>query len=101
MTEQREKLLEIHNLKQYFNKGTASEVRAVDDISFDIYKGDTLGLVGESGCGKSTTGRTIIRLYDATGGEVIYNGKDVHARKNRKEMLEFRRKMQMIFQDPY
>ncbi|HHH8027975.1 TPA: ABC transporter ATP-binding protein [Listeria monocytogenes] len=101
MTEQREKLLEIHNLKQYFNKGTASEVRAVDDISFDIYKGETLGLVGESGCGKSTTGRTIIRLYDATGGEVIYNGKDVHARKSRKEMLEFRRKMQMIFQDPY
>ncbi|EPE9533913.1 ATP-binding cassette domain-containing protein, partial [Listeria monocytogenes] len=101
MTEQREKLLEIHNLKQYFNKGTASEVRAVDDISFDIYKGETLGLVGESGCGKSTTGRTIIRLYDATGGEVIYNGKNVHARKSRKEMLEFRRKMQMIFQDPY
>lgn len=58
-----------------------NEVRAVDDISFDIYKGETLGLVGESGCGKSTTGRTIIRLYDATGGEVLYNGKNVHAKK--------------------
>ena len=66
-----EKLLEIKNLKQYFNVGKKNEVRAVDDISFDIYKGETLDLVGESGCGKSTTGRTIIRLYDATGGEVI------------------------------
>ncbi|MBC1397757.1 ABC transporter ATP-binding protein [Listeria fleischmannii] len=98
---EQEKLLEIHNLKQYFNQGKANEVRAVDDISFDIYKGETLGLVGESGCGKSTTGRTIIRLYDATGGEVLYNGKNVHAKKSRKEMHEFRRKMQMIFQDPY
>lgn len=78
---EKEKLLEIHNLKQYFNKGKANEVRAVDDISFDIYKGETLGLVGESGCGKSTTGRTIIRLYDATGGEVLYKGKNVHAKK--------------------
>ena len=66
-----EKLLEIKNLKQYFNVGKNNEVRAVDDITFDIYKGETLGLVGESGCGKSTTGRTIIRLYDATDGEVI------------------------------
>ncbi|MHC5250845.1 ABC transporter ATP-binding protein [Listeria kieliensis] len=98
---EKEKLLEIHNLKQYFNQGKANEVRAVDDISFDIYKGETLGLVGESGCGKSTTGRTIIRLYDATGGEVLYKGKNVHAKKSRKEMHEFRRKMQMIFQDPY
>ena len=57
-----EKLLEIKNLKQYFNVGKKNEVRAVDDITFDIYKGETLGLVGESGCGKSTTGRTIIRL---------------------------------------
>ena len=64
-----EKLLEIKNLKQYFNKGTSNEVRAIDDISFDIYKGETLGLVGESGCGKSTTGRTIIRLYNATDGK--------------------------------
>ncbi|MBC2363995.1 ABC transporter ATP-binding protein [Listeria booriae] len=96
-----DKLLEIKNLKQYFNKGKASEVRAIDGISFDIYRGETLGLVGESGCGKSTTGRTIIRLYDATDGQVLYDGKDVHGRKSRSEMHEFRRKMQMIFQDPY
>lgn len=101
MSETREKLVEIQNLKQYFNQGTANEVRAVDDISFDIYKGETLGLVGESGCGKSTTGRTIIRLYEATGGKVLYNGENVHAHKSRKEMHSFRRKMQMIFQDPY
>jgi oligopeptide transport system ATP-binding protein len=96
-----EKLLEIKNLKQYFNVGKKNEVRAVDDITFDIYKGETLGLVGESGCGKSTTGRTIIRLYDATGGEVIYDGIDVHTKKSKKELKAFNRKMQMIFQDPY
>ncbi|SER63097.1 ABC transporter ATP-binding protein [Psychrobacillus sp. OK032] len=96
-----EKLLEIKNLKQYFNQGKPNEVRAVDDISFDIYKGETLGLVGESGCGKSTTGRTIIRLYDATDGQVIYDGVDVHDKKSKKDLKEFNRKMQMIFQDPY
>lgn len=96
-----EKLLEIKNLKQYFNVGKKNEVRAVDDISFDIYKGETLGLVGESGCGKSTTGRTIIRLYDATDGQVLYDGIDVHAKKSKKELKAFNRKMQMIFQDPY
>ena len=96
-----EKLLEIRNLKQYFNQGKPNEVRAVDDISFDIYKGETLGLVGESGCGKSTTGRTIIRLYDATDGQVIYDGIDVHDKKSKKDLKTFNRKMQMIFQDPY
>ncbi|XJZ28187.1 ABC transporter ATP-binding protein [Bacillota bacterium Lsc_1132] len=98
---QAEKLLEIKNLKQYFNVGKPNEVRAVDGISFDIYKGETLGLVGESGCGKSTTGRTIIRLYNATDGEVLYNGVNVHAKKNHAQLKEFNRKMQMIFQDPY
>ncbi|GIN39143.1 MULTISPECIES: ABC transporter ATP-binding protein [Heyndrickxia] len=96
-----EKLLEIKNLKQYFNKGTSNEVRAIDDISFDIYKGETLGLVGESGCGKSTTGRTIIRLYNATDGKVLFNGENVHAKKSKKELKKFHQKMQMIFQDPY
>ncbi len=96
-----EKLLEIKNLKQYFNQGKANEVRAVDDISFDIYKGETLGLVGESGCGKSTTGRSIIRLYDATDGEVIFDGINVHGKKTKSDLKIFNRKMQMIFQDPY
>ncbi|MFZ0576102.1 MAG: ATP-binding cassette domain-containing protein, partial [Psychrobacillus psychrotolerans] len=85
----------------YFNQGKPNEVRAVDDISFDIYKGETLGLVGESGCGKSTTGRTIIRLYEATDGQVIYDGINVHDKKSKKDLKSFNRKMQMIFQDPY
>src|SRR5574342_58172 len=96
-----EKLLEIKNLKQYFNEGKTNEVKAVDNVSFDIYKGEVMGLVGESGCGKSTTGRTIIRLYDATGGEVLYDGVNVHGKKSRKQLKEFNRKMQMIFQAPY
>jgi oligopeptide transport system ATP-binding protein len=97
----REVLLEVKNLKQYFNVGKPNMVKAVDDVSFQIYKGETLGLVGESGCGKSTTGRTIIRLYDATDGQVLFRGKDVHGKKSKSELREFNRKMQMIFQDPY
>ncbi|WP_042356476.1 ABC transporter ATP-binding protein [Bacillus rubiinfantis] len=96
-----EKLLEIKNLKQYFNIGRPNQVKAVDDVTFDIYKGETLGLVGESGCGKSTTGRTIIRLYNATGGQVLFNGDNVHGKKSKAELKKFNRKMQMIFQDPY
>ncbi|MET3696797.1 oligopeptide transport system ATP-binding protein [Bacillus oleivorans] len=96
-----ETLLEIKNLKKYFNTGSPHEVRAVDDVSFSIYRGETLGLVGESGCGKSTTGRTIIRLYEATDGEIVYNGENVRTIKSRKKLSEFHRKMQMIFQDPY
>ncbi len=96
-----EKLLEIKNLKQHFNPGKSNMVKAVDGITFDIYKGETLGLVGESGCGKSTTGRSIIRLYDATDGQVLFNGEDVHGKKSKKELKNFNRKMQMIFQDPY
>ncbi|MED4227364.1 ABC transporter ATP-binding protein [Neobacillus cucumis] len=98
---ERKKLLEIKNLKQYFNEGKPNEVRAVDNVSFDIFQGEVMGLVGESGCGKSTTGRTIIRLYDATGGEVLYDGKNVHGKKSKTELKSFNRKMQMIFQDPY
>ncbi|GGB37970.1 peptide ABC transporter ATP-binding protein [Lentibacillus populi] len=96
-----EKLIEVKNLKQYFNVGKPKEVRAVDGISFDIYKGETLGLVGESGCGKSTTGRSMIRLYNATDGEVLYRGENVHGKKSGSQLKSFNRKMQMIFQDPY
>src|SRR5690625_2077761 len=94
-----EKLLEVKGLKKHFPVGRKDVVTAVDGISFDINKGETFGLVGESGCGKSTTGRTIIRLYDATNGEVKFNGEDVHGKKSKKELLKFNRKMQMIFQD--
>ncbi|WP_301108047.1 ABC transporter ATP-binding protein [Sporosarcina sp.] len=96
-----DQLIEVKNLKQYFNAGKATEVRAIDDISFSIKRGETFGLVGESGCGKSTTGRTMIRLYDATAGQVLYDGVDVHAPKSKKETHDLNRKMQMIFQDPY
>lgn len=97
----KQKLVEVKNLKQYFKVGKGRVVKAVDDVTFDIYKGETLGLVGESGCGKSTTGRTIIGLYEATDGEVLFNGLSVHRKKSAKEAKELKRKMQMIFQDPY
>ena len=91
-----EKILEVKNLQQHFGS-----IRAVDGISFDVYKGETLGLVGESGCGKSTTGRSIIRLYDITGGEIIFKGQNIHGKKSKKELQQFNKEMQMIFQDPY
>ncbi|TSI06192.1 ABC transporter ATP-binding protein [Lysinibacillus sp. BW-2-10] len=94
------KLLEVKNLKQYFGPAN-NPIKAVDGISFEIYEGETLGLVGESGCGKSTTGRSIIRLYDITDGEILFKGKNILDTKSRKEMKEFNREMQMIFQDPY
>ncbi|WP_412860692.1 ABC transporter ATP-binding protein [Cytobacillus horneckiae] len=80
--------------------GKGQTLKAVDGVSFEIKKGETFGIVGESGCGKSTAGRTIIGLYDKTDGEVIYDGKNVH-KMNEKERFVFHRKMQMIFQDPY
>lgn len=101
MNNNKTKLLEVKHLKQYFNQGKKNEVRAIEDISFDIYKGETLGLVGESGCGKSTTGKAIIKLNDITSGEIIYDGIDIHKINKRKDMLKFNKKIQMIFQDPY
>lgn len=100
MSNKADKLVEVKNLKQYFNTGKTT-VKAIDDVTFDIYRGETFGLVGESGSGKSTTGRAIIRLYNATDGQVIFDGEDVHGKKNRKDLKKFNRRMQMIFQDPY
>ena len=94
-----EKLLEVRNLKKYFPSGT-QVVKAVDDVSFDVYEGETLGLVGESGCGKSTTGRMTIRLLDSTSGSILYRGRDVAQLKG-SELRDQRCKMQIIFQDPF
>jgi peptide/nickel transport system ATP-binding protein len=94
------KLLQVNNLKKHFHLGKNEILKAVDGVSFHINKGETFGIVGESGCGKSTAGRTIIGLYDQTDGEVIFNGKNIHT-LNSKERHTFHRQMQMIFQDPY
>ena len=98
--EKKDVLLTVKNLKQYFKLDRKNYVKAVDDVNFEIYKGETFGLVGESGSGKTTTGRTIIRLYKATSGEVIYDGKDIGGNLSRDEQKEVNKKIQMIFQDP-
>ncbi|CAK7033562.1 oligopeptide/dipeptide ABC transporter ATP-binding protein [Tissierella sp.] len=98
--ENKEVLIQVKNLKKYFKVGRNSMLKAVDDVSFNIYKGETLGLVGESGCGKTTCGKTVMGLYEATGGEVVYDGVDIHS-FNHREKKEFTKKAQIIFQDPY
>ncbi len=97
-----EKLVEVQHLQQYFPVSGSKlfekkVVKAVDDVSFYINRGETLGLVGESGCGKTTTGRTLLRLYEPTAGKIFYDGKDI----TKVKMLPYRRKMQIVFQDPY
>ena len=96
-----EPLVEVRNLKQYFpvktGFGKTVYLKAVDDISFTVDKGETLGLVGESGCGKTTAGRSLLRLYEPTGGEVLFDGEPVTARN----ITHMRKQMQMVFQDPY
>ena len=108
MTETRKKLLEVKNLKVYYPvKGKSSLtgpkkfVKAVDDVSFDVYEGETFGLVGESGCGKSTTGKTLVRLNKPTEGHVTFEGRDLALRANRREVMELTQRIQIIFQDPY
>ena len=96
---QTENILEVRNLKKYFKAGKGT-LKAVDDVSFFIKKGETLGVVGESGCGKTTCGRTCIGIYDRTDGEVLYKGKNVHALKG-KDRKDFTKEVQIIFQDPY
>lgn len=100
MTVSTKSLIEVKNLKKHFKVGKGAILKAVDGINFSIKEGETLGLVGESGCGKSTAGRTIVRLYDATEGEVVFDGMNVH-QLNRPQLKQYTRSAQMIFQDPY
>ncbi|MBQ7437260.1 MAG: ATP-binding cassette domain-containing protein [Oscillospiraceae bacterium] len=103
MSENRmDNLVEVSHLKEYFQISTgmfsSKPLKAVDDVSFNIRRGETLGLVGESGCGKTTVGRTLLHLYEPTGGEVRFEGKPIRTKAN---INEFRRKATMVFQDPY
>jgi len=100
VNENKEVLIHVKNLKKYFQVGKNATLKAVDDVSFDILKGETLGLVGESGCGKTTCGRTVMGLYEATAGEILFDGHDV-SKLNKKEKKDFARRAQIIFQDPY
>ncbi|ADZ83176.1 ABC transporter ATP-binding protein [Cellulosilyticum lentocellum] len=104
--DKRDNLIEVQNLKKYFTKTSGlwgknvQYIKALDDVSFYIKKGETLGLVGESGCGKSTTGRTLIKLYEPTDGKILFDGEDI-TKYSEKQMLPYRKRMQMVFQDPY
>lgn len=103
-----EVILEVENLKKYFpihgggilGRKVVNQVKAVDDVSFKVYKGESFGIVGESGCGKSTTGRALLRLLKPTSGKVSFQGKDL-ANITSKQMREYRKDIQIIFQDPF
>ncbi len=102
-TKNEQPILSVKNLKQYFHSGRGKNkltVKAIDDVSFDIYKGESFGLVGESGCGKTTTGRTIIRLYKPTSGEIIYKGENISGKLDKEQKRMVHQSMSMIFQDP-
>ena len=94
------KILEVKNLKKYFPTTQKQQLKAVDNVSFDIYEGETLGIVGESGCGKTTCGKTCLGMYPVTDGEVLFHGKNIHT-MSKKERFAFTKRVQMIFQDPY
>jgi len=96
-----ENLIEVKELKKYFKVGDKSYLHAIDGVSFSVKRGETLGLVGESGCGKSTVGTVMMRLQPPTSGQVLMDGKDIFKVKDRREDLELRKRMQIIFQDPY
>lgn len=96
---EKEKLLEVRHLKKYFLT-PVGQLHAVDDVSFDIARGETLGVVGESGCGKSTLGRAVLRLHEPTSGEVLFRGENILAYSN-KQMKDLKKEMQLIFQDPF
>ena len=98
---EKEVLLDVQHLKKYFEVGKNQTLKAVDDVTLQIYKGETLGLVGESGCGKSTFGRTVIHLYEPTSGTVTFDGMKVDKSMSKKQAHDLTGRMQMIFQDPY
>lgn len=98
--QKRDDLLVVEHLKKYFPVGRGRILHAVDDVSFSISRGTTLGLVGESGCGKTTVGRTLVRLYEPDGGKMIFDGKDISTVKG-KDKRKLTRRMQMVYQDPY
>ena len=102
MADEKKTLVKVEHLKEYFNVNVglfrSRPLKAVDDVSFEIKKGETLGLVGESGCGKTTVGRTLLHLYEPTGGKVFYDGVEI---KSKASLKEFRKKATMVFQDPY
>ena len=100
MNNEKEVLFSVSHLKKYFQVGKDATLKAVDDVSFEIYKGETLGMVGESGCGKTTCGRTCIGLYSRTDGEVLFKGKDPQ-KLTGKEKQNYKKSVQMVFQDPY
>ena len=100
MNNEKEVLFSVSHLKKYFQVGKNATLKAVDDVSFEIYKGETLGMVGESGCGKTTCGRTCIGLYSRTDGEVLFKGKDPQ-KLTGKEKQNYKKSVQMVFQDPY
>ena len=93
-------MLSVQDLCKYFHLGRHLELKAVDHVSFDIFQGETVGLVGESGCGKTTTGRAIVKLHEPTSGKILYRGSDIF-KQNKAERLEYCGNVQMIFQNPY